>query len=73
MEMKKWNVSDGDEKWNIFDVMKGENVMKSESGFFWINAIKSEGGKLSQQKPIALPFYCKEGDEKQKVCGTDEK
>ena len=47
--------------------------MKSEGGFFLINAIKSEDGKLSQQNPTALPFCCKEGDEKQKASGRDEK
>ena len=55
------------------NVMKREILMKSESGFFLRNAIKSKGGKLSQHNPTDLPFYCKEGDQKQKASGRDEK
>ena len=74
MKKWKWKVSDVDEKWNIFEKYdEKRNCMKSESGFFLRNAIKSKGGKLSQHNPTDLPFYCKEGDQKQKASGRDEK
>ena len=35
--------------------------------------VKVENYWLSQQNPIALPFYCEECDEKQNASGRDEK